>query len=402
MIHRDVSLSAVSAGLLAVVISYAGPVIIFFQAGQSAHVSPEMMASWVWAISIGAGISGVLLSWFLKVPAMTAWSAPGAALLVTQFPGVTINQAVGAYIICGAAIALVGMSGYFDKLMKLIPKGIASAMMAGILMQFGVKGFQSVESMPLLALSMFVAYIIFKRLSPRYCLVLLLAVGVTLAVHLGGSDLRGITLTPTKPVFIEPQWSWASTLSLTVPLILVTIAGQFLPAMAILRGSGYTTSAKPILSTLGLLSIPMAFYGGVTIAIAAITGALGTSRNAHENPEKRYVAGIANGIFFLIGGCFAGTIIQLFAVMPKTFVAVLAGLALLGAITSNVMGTVNEADHREAAIIAFLATSSGMNFYGLGSAFWGGTIGVLAYLVLHKSGWWAPKASGSRVLERDG
>lgn len=388
MIHKDFSISAVTAGFLAVLISYAGPLVIFFQAAQSAEVSTAMMASWVWAISIGAAASGILLSWWFKVPVVTAWSAPGTALLVTLFPELSLNQAVGAYITAAVVLFLIGVSGYFDRIVQAIPKGIASAMMAGILFQFGVGAFRSVESTPALALGMLGAYLLCKRLFPRYCLVLLLLAGVALAVGLEGASLQGIEPSLAVPVFIAPEWTWSATLSLAIPLVLVSLTGQFLPGMAILRASGYhTPAAKPLIAVTGLASLAVACFGGITIVIAAITAALCTGKDAHENPDKRYVAGIANGVFYLLGGCFAGTIILLFSAMPKAFVAVLAGLALIGAITSNLLGAVNEAEHREASVIAFLATASGMSFFGLGSAFWGVVIGCLAYLVLHKSGW---------------
>lgn len=386
-IQQDFSISAVTAGFLAVLISYSGPLIIFFQAAQSAEVSTAMMTSWVWAISIGAALSGILLSWWLKVPVVTAWSAPGTALLVTLFPELSLNQAVGAYITAAVAIFLIGVSGYFDKIVQAIPKGIACAMMAGILFQFGVGAFKAVESMPALALGMIAAYLVLKRLFPRYCLVLLLIVGVALSVGLEGSNLQGIELSLAAPVFIAPEWTWSATLSLAIPLVLVSLTGQFLPGMAILRSSGYHTPAKPLIAVTGLASLAVACFGGITIVIAAITAALCTGKDAHENPDKRYVAGIANGVFYLLGGCFAGTIILLFTSMPKAFVAVLAGVALIGAITSNVMGAVHEEEHREASMITFLATASGMSFFGLGSAFWGVVLGSLAYLILHKSGW---------------
>lgn len=391
-IHQDFSISAVTAGFLAVLISYSGPLIIFFQAAQSAEVSTAMMTSWVWAISVGAALSGILLSWWLKVPVVTAWSAPGTALLVTLFPELSLNQAVGAYLTAGVAIFLIGISGWFDRIVQAIPKGIACAMMAGILFQFGVGAFKAVESMPALALGMIAAYLVLKRLFPRYCLVLLLIVGVALSVGLEGANLQGIELSLAAPLFIAPEWTWSATLSLAIPLVLVSLTGQFLPGMAILRSSGYHTPAKPLIAVTGLASLAVACFGGITIVIAAITAALCTGKDAHDNPDKRYVAGIANGVFYLLGGCFAGTIILLFTSMPKAFVAVLAGLALIGAITSNVMGAVHEAEHREASMITFLATASGMSFFGLGSAFWGVALGSLAYLVLYKSGWLPRKA----------
>lgn len=386
---KDFSLSAVTAGFLAVLISYAGPLVIFFQAAQSASVSAEMMSSWVWAISIGAGVSGILLSWWLKVPVITAWSAPGTALLVTLFPAITLGQAVGAYLLSAVIIFIIGVSGYFDKLVRAIPKGIASAMMAGILFQFGVGAFQSVKTMPVITFSMIGIYLLFRRLLPRYCLVILLVASLALVVALEGVSLAGVTLTLASPVFITPEWSWGATLSLALPLVLVSVTGQFLPGMAILRSSGYDTPARPIIITTSVASLGVAFFGGITIVIAAITAALCTGRDAHEDPRKRYVAGIANGVFYLVGGCFAGTIILFFAALPKELIAVLAGLALVGAIGGSLAGAMNEADHREASIITFLATASGMTFWGLGSAFWGVVIGSVAYLLLHKP-WFLP------------
>ena len=389
MLHKDISLSAVTAGFLAVLISYAGPAVIFFQAAQSAQVSNEMMASWIWAISMGAAVTSIALSWWLKVPAVIAWSAPGTALLVTLFPGLSLAEAVGAYITTGVAVLLIGLSGAFDRVVRAIPKGIASAMMAGILFQFGVGAFKAVESAPVLALGMLGAYLALKRLFPRYCLVLLMLVGVALSLGVEGTHLPSLELALVTPQFIVPQWTWSSTLSLAVPLLLVSVTGQFLPGLALLRNSGYPVSARPLIAGCGLASIAVAFFGGITIVTGAITATLCTGKDAHEDPAKRYIAGMANGLFYLIGGSFAGTLILLFSAMPKAFVAVLAGLALLGAITANLQGALEDAGHREASVITFIATASGMSFFGLGSAFWGVVIGGVAYLLLHKSGWLA-------------
>jgi len=385
MLRKDWSISAIAAGFLAVLISYSGPAVIFFQAADAAHVSGEMVASWIWGISIGAAVSGIFLSWALKVPVITAWSAPGTALLVTLFPAITLNQVVGAYITAAVIIFLIGVSGSFDRIMRRIPPGIAAGMMAGILFQFGVNAFKSVTTMPALTFGMVAAYAVFRRLVPRYCIVLVLVSGITLAMLLGHTNVSGLELTLTTPVFITPEWTWGTTLSLALPLVLVSLTGQFLPGMAILHLSGYRTPARPIIAATSLASLGVAFFGGITIVVAAITAALCTGKDAHEDPAKRYVAGIANGVFYLIGGTFAGTIVTMFTALPKEFIAVLAGLALLGAIAANVTTVVREEDHREASVITFLATASGMSFLGLGSAFWGVVIGGFAYLVLNKA-----------------
>ena len=381
---KDLSIPAIAAGFVAVLVSYSGPLAIFFQAAQGAEISNAMMTSWVWAISIGAAVSGILLSLWLKVPVVTAWSAPGTALLVTLFPGLSLNEAIGAYLTAAVIIFLIGVTGSFDRIIRMIPPGIASAMMAGILFQFGIGVFVSLESVPALAIGMIIAYLLFKRLTPRYSLVLLLIAGVTLAVLLEGASLEGVSVQFADPQFIRPEWTWNATLSLAIPLVLVSLTGQFLPGMAILRTSGYSTPAKPIVIVASLTSFFTAFFGGITMVIAAITAAICTSKEAHEDPDKRYVAGVANGVFYLIGGIFAGTIVALFTSLPGEFVAVLAGLALIGAISSNISAFAAEKSHLEASVITFIATASGVSFLGLGSAFWGVVVGALAYNLLHR------------------
>lgn len=383
-LHKDASIPAITAGFVAVLVSYSGPLAIFFQAAQSAEISTAMMTSWVWAISMGAAVSGIALSLWLKVPVVTAWSAPGTALLVTLFPGLSLGEAVGAYLTAAAVIFVIGVTGSFDRIISAIPPGIASAMMAGILFQFGVGVFVSLESVPALAIGMLLAYLVFKRLTPRYSLVLLLIVGVVLAVVLEGASLKGVTMELAQPMLIRPDWTWNATLSLAIPLVLVSLTGQFLPGMAILRSAGYNTPARPIVTVTSLTSFATAFFGGITTVIAAITAAICTSKEAHEDPDKRYVAGVANGVFYLVGGTFAGTIVLLFTSLPGEFVAVLAGLALIGAITSNLSAFAAHKDHLEASVITFIATASGMSFLGLGSAFWGVVVGALAYVLLHR------------------
>lgn len=380
---EDVSLPAITAGFVAVLISYSGPLAIFFQAAQGAGVSEAMMTSWVWAISLGAAVSGIVLSLWLRVPVITAWSAPGTALLVTLFPGLSLNEAVGAYLTAALLLIVIGVTGSFDRIVKAIPPGIASAMMAGILFQFGVGVFLSLEAAPGLAIGMLITYLVARRLTPRYGLIILLLVGIALAVGLEGASLQGVSLQLAEPQFIRPEWTWHATLSLALPLVLVSLTGQFLPGMAILRGAGYDASARPILAVTGLTSLGTAPFGGITTVVAAITAALCTGKEAHPDPAKRYVAGVANGGFYLLGACFAGTIVALFTSLPGEFVAVLAGLALIGAITSNLGAFVAQKDHLEASVITFIATASGVDFLGLGAAFWGVVAGGLAYWLLY-------------------
>ncbi|MEB7642019.1 benzoate/H(+) symporter BenE [Acinetobacter pittii] len=382
ILKNDWSISATVAGFLAVLISYSGPLIIFFQAAQRAHVSTDMMVSWIWGISIGAAVSGIYLSIKYKTPVITAWSAPGTALLVTLFPNVSLNEAVAAYITSAIVIFLIGVTGYFDKLLKWIPQDVAAGMMAGILFQFGIGLFTASDSMPFIVFSMLIVFLIAKRLMPRYTMIWVLAAGVLLSLILGKMNPVDVSFSLAIPQWISPEWTWSSTLNLAVPLILVSLTGQFLPGMAIMKLSGYDTPAKPIITVTSIASLAVACVGGITIVLASITAALCMGKDAHELKEKRYIAGITNGIFYILGGLFAGSIVMLFSLLPKELVAALAGLALLGAIATNISVAMRNDSQRDAALITFLATASGMHFLGLSSVFWGICIGVIAHFIL--------------------
>lgn len=381
-LKNDWSISATVAGFLAVLISYSGPLIIFFQAAQRAHVSTDMMVSWIWGISIGAAVSGIYLSIKYKTPVITAWSAPGTALLVTLFPNISLNEAVAAYITSAIVIFLIGITGYFDKLLKWIPQDVAAGMMAGILFQFGIGLFTASDSMPFIVFSMLIVFLIAKRLMPRYTMIWVLAAGVLLSLILGKMNPVDVSFSLAIPQWISPEWTWNSTLNLAIPLILVSLTGQFLPGMAIMKLSGYNTPAKPIITVTSIASLAVACVGGITIVLASITAALCMGKDAHELKEKRYIAGIANGIFYILGGLFAGSIVMLFSLLPKELVAALAGLALLGAIATNISVAMKNDNQRDAALITFLATASGMHFLGLSSVFWGICIGVIAHFIL--------------------
>lgn len=383
-LRSDVSASAIAAGFLAVVISYAGPLLIFLQAGNAANIGSEMMSSWVWAISMGAALSSIYLCLVTRMPVVTAWSAPGTALLVSLFPAMSINEAVGCYITTAVALFIIGLTGSFDRLVKHIPKGVAAGMMAGILFQFGTNVFKSVASMPVLAVAMIGCYLVFKRLTPRYVIIWVLLFGVLMATQMDLITLSSVPITITEPVLIQPEWTWDSTFGFAIPLILVSLTGQYLPGMALLHMSGFNVSAQKIVCVTSLCSLLVAVFGGITTVLAAITASLCTGKDAHAEADKRYVAGVANGVFYFFGALFAGSIVTMFTGLPKELIAVLAGLALMGAIASNLHVALMDDEHREASVMSFLVVSSGISFGGIGSAFWGIVVGMLTYALFDK------------------
>ena len=384
MIPKDWAVTAWVAGFLAVLISYAGPLVILIQAAQAGNVSNAELTSWIWAISLGSGVSGLLLSWWLKQPIITAWSAPGTALLLTLFPGVGMPEVVGAYLTAAVIVIGIGVSGYFEKIVRFIPKGIAAGMMAGILFQFGMQAFRASMDLPSVVFAMVAVYLVSKRLWPRYSIVLVALTGFAVAFAMGTTNLQVFSLTIATPVFVAPRFDIGVFFSFTVPLVLVSLTGQYLPGMAVLQLAGYRTPSRAVVTGTGVASLITACFGGITIVLAAITAALCTGKDAHPDASKRYIAGIANGVFYLVGAAFAGSIVQLFTAFPSALIAALAGLALIGAIVSNIRILVGEGAYVEPSVITFLATASGMSLFGLGAAFWGVVFGMASFWLLGK------------------
>ena len=378
---RDFSLSAAVAGFIATVISYAGPLVIIFQAADAAHLSRELLSSWVWAISIGSALLGIGLSLRYRVPIIIAWSAPGSALLVALLPGISMNEAVGAYLLSSLIIFLVGISGAFDRVISKLPGAIAAAMLAGILLRFGTGLFVSLQGQPGLVLAMFVTYLVCKRLLPRYAVMAVLVVGCAIAILTGQLHREALVIGLATPVWVTPQFSLSATLNVALPLVMVALTGQFVPGMAVLRASGYATPASPIIACSALGTALLAPFGCHGLNLAAITAAICTGREAHEDPGKRYVAGVVGGLCYLVLGIFGATLVSLFAAFPKELIAALAGLALFAAIAGALANAMAVPHDREAALVTFLTTASGMSLFGLSAAFWGLIFGMTAHLL---------------------
>jgi benzoate membrane transport protein len=371
--------------------------VIIFQAADAAHLSRELLSSWVWAISIGSALLGIGLSLRYRVPIIIAWSAPGSALLVALLPGISMNEAVGAYLLSSVIIFLVGISGAFDRVISKLPGAIAAAMLAGILLRFGTGLFVSLQGKPGLVLAMFATYLVCKRLMPRYAVMAVLVVGCVIAMLTGQLHREALVIGLATPVWVSPQFSLGATLNVALPLVMVALTGQFVPGMAVLRASGYATPASPIIASSALGTALLAPFGCHGLNLAAITAAICTGREAHEDPGKRYVAGVVGGLCYLVLGIFGATLVSLFAAFPKELIAALAGLALFAAIAGALTNAMAVPNDREAALVTFLTTASGMSLFGLSAAFWGLIFGMAAHLL--SSTRRSPLASSSSTSE---
>ncbi|MEW5699219.1 benzoate/H(+) symporter BenE family transporter [Pseudomonas synxantha] len=376
-------LNPILAGLISVIVNYGGTFILVFQAAKVAGLSPELTASWVWSVSIGVGVTGLFLSWVSRAPIITAWSTPAAAFLVVALASTPYAEAVGAYMISAAAFVLLGLSGCFEKVIRLIPPGVAAGLLAGILLQFGIGAFGGMNIDPMLVGLLIAAYILLKRFTARYAVVGILAVGLVVLLIQGRLDMSGLGLQLAAPVFTRPEFSLNALLSVALPLFLITLTGQYMPGMLVLRNDGFSTSANPIVTLTGLGSLLMVPFGSHAFNVAAITAAICTGKEAHEEASKRWIAGIAAGVFYILVGIFGVTLAAVFMAFPKAFITTLAGLALLGTLGSSLASAMVDAKTREASLITFLTAAANITLFGIGGAFWGLLVGLMAYALLN-------------------
>jgi len=379
---RDLSVSAVAAGFVTVLVGFASSAVIVFQAASAVGATEAQVGSWMLALGLGMGLTCILLSLHYRVPVVTAWSTPGAALLVTSAAGLSIEEATGAFLVSGGLITLCGFSGWFERAMGRIPVAIASGMLAGVLLRFGLEVFVAMRTRFALAFGMFCAYLVARRLRPRYAVIVALALGVAVAIGQGLLRVDAVRLVLAAPQWVTPRFSPGALIGVALPLFAVTMASQNVPGVAVIRASGYSVPVSPLVGWTGFANLVLAPFGGFALNLAAITAAICMGREAHEDPRRRYVAAMAAGLFYAIIGLFGATIVSLFAAFPRDLVAAIAGLALLATIGSGLAAAVGDENQREPALVTFLVTASGVSLAGVGSAFWGLVAGVMTLVIL--------------------
>jgi len=387
---KDLNLAAFTAGFVAVLVGFTSSVAIVFQAALAFHATPAEMASWMWALGIGMGLCSVIPSLWLKKPVMVAWSTPGAAVLATAgvAGGFSMGEAVAAFIVSAALITLFGLTGWFEKVMNRIPVAIASALLAGVLARFGIQAFAAAQTALPLVLLMLAIYLAGKRLMPRYAVVLTLLGAVIFVAARGQLAWSSVTFSLVMPVYVAPRFTLAAIVSLAIPLFVVTMASQNLPGVVAIRAAGYGPDApdggipvSKIITLTGLATLVLAPFGAFALNLSAITAAICMGKEAHEDPARRYTAAVSCGAIYIVIGIFGAAITGLLTAFPKELVVAIAGLALLGTIGSGLAAAVREESHREAALITFLVTLSGVVIAGVGSAFWGVVAGAMALFV---------------------
>lgn len=389
-LRRDVSASAVLAGLIAVAVSYAGPLLIVLEASRAAALPPALTASWVWAVSVGSGTVCLILSWATRQPVMVAWSIPGAAVLHAVLPQYMaegrLGEVIGAYIVCGAVSALLGVTGWFGRLIKWIPKPLTAAVLAGVLMPFAFKVATSVVDEPVVAGGLVLGYLVGRRFVTRYAVFAAMAVGGALALATGTAQNLQLQFAITTPAFVMPAFSWDAVVGIALPLLIVTAVGQNAPGLIVMHNSGFDADDRVMLGAAGLASVLFAPFGAHALNMAAVTAAIGTNEDAHPDPRRRYIAGMACGVFYIAGGFAATFIVSLFTAIPPGMITALAGVALLAPLQASLHDTMDEGTHHitvtHAALLTLAITVSGIDPLGIVAAAWGLAAGVVAYAIL--------------------
>ena len=379
---RFFSLSHLSAGFIAVLVGYTSSAAIVFSAASAAGASAAHISSWLLALGLGMGVTCIGLSWHYRSPVLTAWSTPGAALLATALIGLPMSEAIGAFLVASALVTLCGVTGWFETIMKHVPKSLAAAMLAGVLLRFGLEVFVSLRTQLGLVALMLMLYLAGRRLNSRYTIPLTFLGGLIWAAFNGLIHFEAVTLTLARPLFTAPSFSFSTAIGVGIPLFIVTMASQNVPGIAVLRANGYHTPVSPLIGWTGLTGLILAPFGGFSFNLAAITAAICMSPEADRNPERRYLAAVCAGIFYLITGLLGATVASLFTALPKELVAAIAGIALLGTISNSLSGALHDERERDAALITFLVTASGLALLGIGSAFWGLLFGLLVLKIL--------------------
>lgn len=381
----DLSISAFTAGFVAVLVGFTSSVAIVFQAAQAFGATPAVISSWMWALGIGMGLCSMVPSLILRKPVMVAWSTPGAAVLAVGASaagtGFSMGDAIGAFMLSAALVLLFGVTGWFERIMDKIPVAVASALLAGVLARFGLQAFGAAQTALPLFVLMLATYLLGKRFAPRYAIPVTLLVAIIYIAYNDQMTLTSANLGLAMPVFTTPSFSWAAAIGLALPLFIVTMASQNLPGVAAIRAAGYDLPISKLITLTGAATLVLAPFGGFALNLSAITAAICMGKEAHPEPTKRYTAAVSCGAIYMTIGIFGSVVTGLLTAFPKELIAIIAGLALLGTIGSGLAAALKDETHREAATITFLVTLSGVVIAGVGSAFWGVVAGALAIFV---------------------
>ena len=362
-------LSIPVSAFVAAVVGFGGTLALIIAAADAVGASREQTASMVTALCIAMAVETLWLSWRTKMPVISAWSTPGAAL-VGASTGFSINEAVGAFILVGVLLVATGLFKPLTRLISRIPASVASGMLAGIVVTFVANAAKTVPTDPLLILPLIAAFFIIRLFNPALSVLAVLIGGGVLAVALGRVGTMP-ALEMSTLVLTMPEFSFTSVIGLALPLYLVTMASQNLSGLAVLKAAGYHPEPGPLITVTGLVSVLTAPFNALTSNLAAISAAICTGPDVHPDPAERWKTGPFYALFYLIFAIFGASLVAIFAVLPQSLIVLVAGLALMAPLANALAIALKDEEDRMAATTTFAVTASGVALLGIGSAFWG-------------------------------
>jgi benzoate membrane transport protein len=380
---RSDLVAPVLAGLVTALVGFSGAFPIVLAGLGASGANADQAASGLLAVSVGAGVVAVALSRWIRMPLAMAWSTPGAALLVsTGAPDGGFRAAVGAFGVCGGLIVLTGLWRALGRLIAAIPPALASAMLAGVLLPICVAPARAVIEIPWVAAPVVIVWALLTRVSRPWAAPGAIAAAVIAVAIDGPGDLSGVSVLPAlEPVspILEP----AAIVSIALPLFIVTMASQNIAGMGVLASFGYRPRLAPILTATGAASLAAAPFGGHAVNLASISAALAANPDAHPDPDRRWIAAATAGAALIVLGLCAGLATALVAASPAILVEAVAGLALLGALAGALAAALADPDRRDAAVVTFAVSASGITAASISASFWGLVAG-LAFLALSR------------------
>ena len=375
--------SLISATVTAVVVGFASTILVIMEAARAVGATPSQQASWAAALCIGMAVTSFILSWRYRMPMITAWSTPGAALIATSASGIGYSNALGAFVAAGLLMVVAGLIKPLEKAIEKIPASIAAAMLAGVLLRYtlGVPG--AALAMPLAVLPLIVVFFALRLSWPLFAVPVVVVLGVAMAGFNGSFAANCCAFGLTALEWTTPAFDWQTILSIGVPLFLVTMASQNLPGFAVLRASGYQPPVQPALLVTGVASTILAPFGSHALNMAAITASIVTGPDCHPDPAKRWLVAWPYLILYTAVGLMAASFVQVLGALPKELITAIAGLALFSPLMGGVTAMMREPRDIESALVTFLVTASGLTIAGVGAAFWGLAAGMVLFGVRH-------------------
>jgi benzoate membrane transport protein len=369
--------------VVAVVVGFASSIAIVFTGAERSGATPAQIGSWIGALCISMGLCTIVLSWRHRTPILLAWSVPGATLLAAAPERGRLSDTIGAFLLCGLLLFVTGVTGVFDRFIDRIPLPLASALLAGVLTRFALEAFGDVSEAEhrVMVIGMFITFVVARRFAPTFAAIIVLIVGVALAAVQGKISAHSVPFGLVDLQFVRPTLSVGALIGLGLPLYLVTMAAQNMPGTAALRSHGYDIPVSPALTASGLATMIGAGFGLFAINLAAVTAALIMGPDIHPDKHRRYPAAIATGALYVAVGLLGGSVAGVLTLFPKALVISVAAFALIPTITGGLAGALNDPGQREAAVIVFLVTVSGLTLAGIGAPFWALVAGLLVQLL---------------------